>query len=67
MPYIDTSSLNSRTFYRLSRNVGINYHFSLRDDPEEHSSLQLHGGSLKSQGILSQVAAAGSAVLTLDF
>jgi hypothetical protein len=30
---------------------GINYHYSLRNDPEERSSQLLRGGSLKSRNL----------------
>ena len=36
---------------RLSRNVGKDYHYSLRNDPEERSSQLLRGGSRKSRMI----------------
>ena len=36
-------------FFNLSRNVDRNYHYSLRNDPEERISYLLLGGSLKSR------------------
>jgi hypothetical protein len=34
---------------RLSRNVVINYHYSPRNNPEQHSSQLLRDGKLKSR------------------
>ena len=49
-PSVLSSGFNLIPEDRLSRNVGKkNYHYSLRNDPEERSSQLLRGGSLKSR------------------